>query len=337
MAACTAKGANMSNIRLGIIGCGIMGERILRVALENSDLGVSVSGVYEPSSERRALLAKDFPSVALPTSREDLIADSDCIYIASPPLTHLDHARASMVEGCAVLTEKPLSVSIGESEAFRELARLEGSRTAVNFIFSSSPAAQQVQRWVSDGTVGIAERVDIKLAFSNWPRDWQEGASSWLSGPEEGGFTREVASHFLFLTGRAFGPATLISAVTRYDSPGTSEAAINADLEAGGLPVNLTGAVGATDQSDHNIWQVTGSRGKVRLRDWSFAERWDEASGSWLGDPDAPPHAEMRPIILRGQVGKLPALVRNEPTDLASVSEALDVQRVVEAILSGRN
>lgn len=326
----------MSSVNLGIIGCGIMGERILRVVLDNDDLDVSLAGVYEPSDKRRKELAEEFPGITLTATRDELLNGSNCIYIASPPLTHLDHARTALSADCAVLTEKPLSVSIPESEAFAGMAGRDGARTAVNFIFASSPAARQVQQWISDGVVGKLESVSIEAAFARWPREWQEGASGWLSGPEEGGFMREVVSHFLFLTQRVLGPMALKSSALRHDRPGACETEVNAELEAGGLSVTLVGAVGATDHPDHNIWQATGTQGKVRLRDWSFAERWNEASASWQGDPDAPPHTEMRPIILRGQVGKLPALVRGEETDLASVQEALDVQRIIESVLSER-
>lgn len=326
----------MDNIRLGIIGCGIMGERILRVALENDDLGVTLSGVYEPDVARRDRLAEMFTGLVVPGTREALIEMSDCVYIASPPLTHLEHARAAMAAGRAVLTEKPLAVAIGDSEAFLELSSQPGNRAAVNFIFASAPGALQVLKWLGEGVIGTPERLEIGTRFARWPREWQEGAASWLSGPDEGGFTREVVSHFLFLTRRAFGPLSLQSSTATPGPEGQAETAISADLVAGGLPVRLMGDVGETEEMDHNIWRVVGDKGSIRLRDWSFAERWDPEAGEWQGDPDAPSHAEMRPLILRGQVGKLPALVRGEPQDLATVAEALEVQRIVEAILSGQ-
>lgn len=326
----------MTDIRLGIIGCGIMGERILRVTLDNSDLGVTLAGVYEPSEARRKELAAELPGAALAESLEGLIAASDCIYIASPPLTHLALARQAMAAGCAVLTEKPLAVSIADSEAFLKEANEPGRRAAVNFIFASAPAAIQVQKWIAEDVVGTPQRLEIGTRFARWPREWQEGASSWLSGPEEGGFTREVVSHFLFLTRRTFGPLTLLSANAEHAVSGAAETAIQAKLSAGDLPVRIMGDVGQVPDSDHNIWKVVGDKGTVRLRDWSYAERWDEAAGEWVGNPDAPSHAEMRPMILRGQVGKLPALVRGEDQDLATVAEALDVQRIVEAILTSK-
>lgn len=324
----------MTDIRLGIIGCGIMGERILRVTLDNSDLGVTLAGVYEPSESRRAQLARELPGAKLVEGAEALMQASDCIYIASPPLTHLPLARQAMAAGCAVLTEKPLAVSIADSEAFLKEASQPGHQAAVNFIFASAPAAIQVRKWIAEGAVGTPQRLEIGTRFARWPREWQEGASSWLAGPEEGGFTREVISHFLFLARRTFGPLTLESAAVEHSVAGAAETAIRAELTAGGLPVRIMGDVGQVPDSDHNIWKVVGDEGTIRLRDWSYAERWDENAGDWRGDPDAPSHAEMRPLILRGQVGKLPALVRGDEQDLATVAEALDVQRIVEAILT---
>ncbi|WP_417519968.1 Gfo/Idh/MocA family protein [Minwuia sp.] len=320
-------------MKLGIIGCGIMGERILRVARDTPALGVTVSGVSDPSADRRSELGAEFPDLPITPTVEDLIAEAECIYIASPPATHLAHARQAIAAGRAVFTEKPLAVSVQDAEAFAALVEAEGARAAVNFIFASSPAVHQLHRWIGDGTVGQAQSVEILTAFAAWPRPWQMDASGWLSGPAEGGFTREVVSHFLFLTRRTFGPLALLSSSARYPVSGKAETGIQAQIMAGDLPVSIQGTVGETDLPDHNIWQLNGTSGSIRLRDWSFAERLNERTGEWEGAPDAASHEEMRPLILQGQIGKLNALVAGDENDLATVQEALDVQRVVEAML----
>ncbi|WP_416897173.1 MAG: Gfo/Idh/MocA family protein [Minwuia sp.] len=320
-------------MKLGIIGCGIMGERIVRVVRDNAALGVEISGVLDPSEARRAELADAFPGLALPQDREALIGASDCIYIASPPLTHLEHARAAMAAGCAVFTEKPLAVSIEDSEAFLALVRDRGARAAVNFIFASSPSVAQLKSWMDEGAIGDVQSLELTARFSQWPRDWQMDASSWLAKRAEGGFTREVLSHFLFLTRRLLGPIEVLNARAVYPDGDGAETRIEAELMAGGIPVAVNGEVGGTDLSDHNLWQLQGSTGAIRLRDWSYAERLDEATGEWLSNPGAPSHAEMRPILLRGQVEKLKAMTEGREHALATVPEALDVQRVVERML----
>ncbi len=99
--------------------------------------------------------------------------------------------------------------------------------------------------------------------------------------------------------------------------------------------MTLTGSVGTTTKDDHNIWMIEGDAGAVRLRDWSIAER-RMADGSWQPDPEAMPNEKVRPLVLRRQLEGVAALVRGEPFHLATLTEALEVQEVVEAILKAR-
>ena len=72
----------------------------------------------------------------------------------------------------------------------------------------------------------------------------------------KGGFTREVVSHLLFLTGRLAGTFTLQERFAAFPEAGKSERAIRARLTAGGLPVTLVGSVGTTGKDDHNTWTL---------------------------------------------------------------------------------
>ncbi|MDF1722001.1 MAG: Gfo/Idh/MocA family oxidoreductase [Minwuia sp.] len=322
-----------SGVRLGIIGCGIMGERIIRATLSLDPGMIRLSALWDPDPAARRRLSAELPDLPFVDHAPDVAGLSDVIYVASPPATHLGHARIALGAGRAVFTEKPLAVSIEESHAFLELVNQSGSAAAVNFIFASSPAVASLKGWLADGVIGSPEHLEISTQFAQWPRPWQMDANGWLSRRAEGGFTREVISHFLFLTRRLCGPLKLGSASARYPGGDGAETAIAADLTAGDLPVRLKGGVGTTDQADHNLWTLTGSRGAIRLRDWSTAERLT-AEGSWVGDPEAPSHELARPMILKGQVTKLADMVRGQPHDLATVEEALEVQIVVERILA---
>ena len=52
-----------------------------------------------------------------------------------------------------------------------------------------------------------------------------------------------------------------------------------------------------------------------------------------MPDPDALANEKMRPISLRRQLQGVAAMTAGEPHHLATISEAFDVQRIVEAIL----
>lgn len=319
--------------RLGFIGFGIMGERLLRAARDHDPEKIVVGGIYDPNPAAAERLRRIDPGLVVHPSAEAVIAASDCLHIASPPRSHLEYLDRCASMGKAALCEKPLATDVaGATRAVADLAA-RGLRAAVNFPFTASFAVDQLERWLREGRIGTPQRIDIDLAFAAWPRDWQRDAAAWLDGPAEGGFTREVGSHFLFLSRRLFGPLALGPSSCRFPQAGSSERQVRAELTVGTMPALMTGAVGTTSKVDHNTWTLTGSQGRIRLRDWSFAER--EEGDRWLAADDAIPNEKARPLVLARQLDKVAAMTRGEPTTLATLAEALDVQRVVEAILAG--
>ena len=319
---------NMS-VSIGIIGAGIMGERLLRAILDQRADLVTAAGIWDPSETAMARMAAALPDVPRLADAAAVMAAGDCVYVASPPASHLGHARAALAAGKAVFCEKPLAVDVAAARAFVAEA---GGRGAVNFPFASSPAVATLRRWIGEGAVGRVTGVSIEVAFAAWPRSWQVDAAGWLDRPAEGGFTREVVSHFLFLTRRLIGPLQDLKAEASFPEAGKAERRIRARLHAGDVPVLLEGSVGTTTKDDHNVWTLEGEAGAVRLCDWSVAERRNP-DGTWQRDPDALPNEKMRPLTLKTQLEGVARLARGEPHHLATLAEALDVQEIVEAIL----
>ena len=326
----------MAQFKLGVIGTGIMGERMLRAAMEHAQDVVHVTAVWDAHPPALARVAAALPGTPCAASAAAAIAIADCVYIATPPATHIAYADQAFDAGRAVFLEKPLATDVTAAEAF--VRRSASARAAVNFPFASSFAVERLRGWIAEGAAGPAtshpafSRLDIDVGFREWPRPWQQAAAAWLDAPEEGGFTREVVSHFLFLARRILGPLQRANA-TIDRMPGHTERRIEARLEAGGVPVHLTGAVGAIQADDANTWTLHGT-GAVRLRDWSWAER-QRPDGTWEADPDAAPNERMRPLVLRRQLEGVARMTRGEAHNLATLPEALEVQAIVEAILHG--
>ena len=318
-------------IRLGIIGAGIMGERLMRAA-ESQD-AVQITGVWDPSLAATRRIATELPTLPQRASAAAVIEEADCIYVASPPATHLGHARAIDAAGKALFCEKPLSVDLADAARF--MAQSGSMRAAVNFPFASSAAVAQLRSWAAEGVVGTTQSLAITVGFAAWPRQWQHDAASWLDGPAQGGFTREVVSHFLFLALRMLGPIRLDSASANFPEAGRSEQTIRATFTAGGVAATLAGNVGKTNREDTNSFTITGSAGSIRLRDWATAERLDPA-GQWTAGPDPIDHQRARPLVLRRQLEAVARMTRGEAHGLATLQDAYDVQRVVEAILLSR-
>jgi predicted dehydrogenase len=323
-------------VRFATIGFGIMGERLLRAALAHDPMTLVVAGIWDPSSEANARLSAELPHVNAFASLAELLGNCDCVHIASPPLVHLQQLEQTIDAGVAALCEKPLAVDVAAAQASIARVRAKGGRAGVNFPFTSSFGVDQLTDWRAAGAVGTPKQLHIDVAFAAWPRPWQMAAASWLSKRADGGFTREVVSHFLFLTLRQLGPITLRDASAHYPAgdraQDLAETSIAALLEAGGVPVKITGAVGTTDKPDHNTWALYGTAGAVRLQDWAVAERLG-ADDKWAAAATTRSNEEMRPLVLKRQIDKLVALTRGEPQDLATLDEALAVQTLVEAIL----
>ena len=318
------------SVAIGIIGAGIMGERLLTAILQQNPDLLYACGIWDPAPAAMQRMAKTFPPVPQLAGAAAVIAASDCTYIASPPASHLQHARAALAAGKRVFSEKPLAIDVADARAFVAEA---GDRGAVNFPFASSPAVATIRDWIGSGCVGTPQRIAIEVAFAAWPRSWQIDAAGWLDKPMQGGFTREVVSHFLFLSRRLGGPLNGMSGKASFPEAGKSERRIAATLKAGDLPVTLAGAVGETKKDDHNIWMLEGDKGAVRLCDWSIAQR-RMPDGTWQQAPDALPQAKARPLALKLQLEGVARLARGGPHHLATLAEALDVQEIVEAILA---
>jgi predicted dehydrogenase len=317
-------------IAIGIIGAGIMGERLLNAIVQQAPETLRISGIWDPAPAAMARISAGFPQVRACADAASVIAASDCVYIASPPASHLVHARAALAADRTFFGEKPLAIDVADARAFVAQA---GDRGAVNFPFASSPGVASLKEWLANGAIGKPARIRIEVAFASWPRSWQLDAAGWLDKPAQGGFTREVVSHFLFLSHRLIGPLHDLDASVEFPEAGKSERRIEARLLADDIEVTLTGGVGTTAKDDHNIWMLEGDKGAIRLCDWSIAER-RLPDGSWQRAPDALPNEQARPLALKRQLEGVVRLARGEPHHLATLAEALNVQEIVEAILA---
>ncbi len=316
--------------RIGIVGLGIMGQRML--AAMGGHPRFAVTAAWDPSPEAASMLRRECPRIALAPSAEGLARrdDLDAIYIASPPASHAAHVNLAWDCGKAAFCEKPLAVELASARQLVERAAVENRRAAVNFPFATSLPAAAMMREAAAGVLGAIESIAISIDFAAWPRSWQR-AGRWLSERAEGGFTREVVSHFLFLAQRLVGPLSLVSAHAVFPEGGVAaETAIEARLTAGAVPVTLRGGVGATDADDRNSLTLTGVRGALRLADWVTLARRD---GEVWREVDFGPGPSIRQRSFTAQLDALAAMIEGRPHPLATLAEGLAVQRLVEAIL----
>jgi predicted dehydrogenase len=313
---------------IGIIGLGVMGERMLRNLKKHPAFAVVAAWDPDPAAADR--LAALHGEARFARDAADLAGDSavTCVYVASPPASHLAYADLAFDHGKAVFAEKPLGVDLAASRAAVERVERERRVAAVNFPYAAAPAVRAVAAALKTGELGAIERVDIAVAFARWPRAWQERAH-WLALRRDGGFVREVLSHFLFVTQRLIGPLAIGDCSIAYPADDSmAETAITARLAAGTVPVTLTGRVGGA-AADANSWRLLGRHGAFEIFDWYSLKR--RINGGWLEVDFG--EGEVRELSYRAQLDALDAMLAGRPHPLPSFREALGVQDCVEALL----
>ena len=322
-------------MKIGVIGLGVMGQHMLERLDAHAQLQASVVFDADAAALQRTLAVH--PQLRAADSAAALIASAglDGLYIATPPAAHMALSHAAFDAGLAVLCEKPLTVDFEAARRCIERIDRENRRAAVNYSLASSAGLQRLQQafGAAAGELGELQTVEIDLAFAAWPRPWQAAAGAWLSQRVEGGFTREVLSHFVFVLQRVLGPATVQdSQVEHPPDAQAAETALLATLRAGAVPVRVQGRIDAAlPVAERNRMRWQGSRGAIELRDW-FGLFQQDAGGAWTAAGDA---AQMRAEGQAAQLEQWLAMLEGRTHGLPSYAEALAVQQTIEALLAG--
>ncbi len=316
-------------IKTAIIGLGIMGRRMLEHMLLHD--GFSPDVLWDPDPAGCRLAAAIAPDARITDSAEDAIAAADLVYLACPPVPRKAYALAAAQAGKAVFLEKPLGVDVDESaDLVRQLAQSDVP-AAVNFTQAAGAAMTAISEAAMSGEMGDIVGADIIVTYANWPREWQK-AADWLRFRAEGGMTREVISHFLFFSERILGPLSLVWAQPAYPADDAlCETHMQARLEtADGRPVTVMASVGGA-QPDRQELTIKGSSLSRRVTDFYRDAVSDGGEFAVVGvEPEDP-----RAASLKAQLDDLVLLVDGQPNRLATLQEALRVQKLVEAMLGG--
>ena len=176
--------SSQQEVRLGIIGYGRVGQRFPTEA--NVVSGVSLTGFYDIN-----------PDITHPEelrryeSAEELIADVDAVYIATPHLTHYLYIRQALQAGRHVLCETPMVLQKGQAlELYRMaeekgLVLMEANKTA------HCPAFNHLMVMIKSGLIG--EVVDIEASLSKL---WDDNLSLREFDPlQAGGSMYELGSY----------------------------------------------------------------------------------------------------------------------------------------------
>jgi myo-inositol 2-dehydrogenase/D-chiro-inositol 1-dehydrogenase len=173
-------------LRLAIIGAGRIGQVHARTISTHPDAELVL--ISDPVPGAAARLAGTF-GVRYTQDVEDVYAadDVDAVVVCSPTRFHVDQVMASVAAGKAVLTEKPVDLSVDRVDEC--LAAIKGNehRVMVGFNRRFDPGVRELKQRVDAGEIGDLRQLTIVS------RDPAAPPAAYLDG--SGGIFRDMTIH----------------------------------------------------------------------------------------------------------------------------------------------
>ena len=196
---------------LAVIGCGAVTTGLYRGALkklESRDIA-RVVALVDPSTERTAVLARDFRAARAFTTTEQAFAETRpaLTIVASPAGRHAEHATAAFAAGSHVLCEKPMTVAASDGERMLAASRDAGRVLAVGMVRRMFPSLAEARAILASGVLGDQVRFVYRegLVYS-WPVSTDAAFRRATAG---GGVLTDFGSHVLDFLAALFGAPTV--------------------------------------------------------------------------------------------------------------------------------
>lgn len=317
--------------RIAVIGCGAIAEAFHIPAL--AQLGPQHVDVVlvDPDPERAAAAGRPYDIQKFARSHEEVVGNVDAAIIASPHHTHVPIALDLVSEGVAVLSEKPLGVSVAEVETLDRLSTERGVTVAVNQTRRFIPACQELKRIVDSGELGREIAVEAREGDRfDWPL-----ATPSMFGARSGGkgVLLDIGAHVLDLFVWWFGPDLELTDY-RDDSFGGSEAAVLLELrnERARIQVRLSWLA-----RQANRYDFAGARGRLTWGVYDLDElqrSQSDGSGARKQRVATPVRsfADLGPVVIRDF---LEAAAQGSPAT-AGPKDVLPSMRLMEACYERR-
>ena len=137
----------MSNVRIGVIGVGHLGQHHARLLA--SMQGVELVGICDINRARVDEIAARFAAPAFGDSRE-LLGRVNAVTVAVPTVAHLDVALPFLQAGVATLIEKPIAPSVADADRLVETAERSGAMLATGHTERFNPAVAAALPLISE-------------------------------------------------------------------------------------------------------------------------------------------------------------------------------------------
>lgn len=257
------KGVLMSKkIKWGVIGCGgIARRRTIPEGIVASDIAELVA-VYDVNADANKAVAQEFG--ARPAADIDglLAEDIDAVYIATPANLHCELVMAAAKAGKHVLCEKPLGMTVAETEGMVKACKDAGVVLGTALMMRFHAQHKAALEMIKDGKIG--KPVYARAQLSCW---YPPIEGAWRQNPEAGGggSLMDMGGHCIDLLEMMLGDIVKVSCFTN-----NSVHDYKSEDSATAMLQFASGAIGTVDTffcipdaSSKNVLEVYGSQGSI--------------------------------------------------------------------------
>jgi len=307
-------------LRIGVLGSGRIANRMVDEVRFVS--GVSVEGVWSRQQSSAQAFSDAHELRFAAASIEDLLAEVDAVYLATPHGTHVELARQAMAAGKHVLCEKPLALTRADAEELYALAEqhqvvlLEAIKTAF------SPGFQRMVAVARSGSIGQVRSVDA--TFTKLVSSGRE-----LEAPD-GGAISELASYPLLALVKLLGTGyTRVVSSSLQPEGAEVDTFSRIDLTYPHAIASARVGIGVKAEGD---LVVAGTRGYIYVPAPWWKTEYFEARFEDPGD-DKKYYFKFDGDGLRYEVAEFASLIRNETPESFKLrsSESIAIAAIIEA------
>ena len=149
-------------VNVGVVGCGLIANRFAPEALFVS--GVKIVGAYDNDATVLENFVKKHNLEKAYTTFEDMIADVDAVYVATPHLSHYAYCKQALLARKHVLCEIPLVLEEEQAKELYVIAEKQGVILMEANKTAHCPAFNHLMVMIKSGVIG--EVVDIEASLS---------------------------------------------------------------------------------------------------------------------------------------------------------------------------
>ncbi len=170
-------------IKVGIIGCGLIGQKRAKLLK-----GAELVACSDQDRSKANLLAQSISNCAVETNWQDLIARSDiqAVIIATPHAALAEISLAAVKAGKHILVEKPAARNVNELKPVYEAAQKSGVLVRIGFNHRYHRAFRKAKILVEEGALGDLMFIRARYGHGGrigYDREWR--ADPVLSGGGE--------------------------------------------------------------------------------------------------------------------------------------------------------